>query len=448
MSGALHIDLREWQSVGPEEDPRLMGAALDDDQARSTAEKLANDSRLQVIELARGLRITTRSFVGSVTLGSLRISIRPKLAPALLLNLFRYAYSLRHLKLFQASAFERSEMLFQDLLIHQLLLEVEEILSRGPARRYIRTAGPLASPRGQVDIARYVRNADVATSTLPCVHYPRLLDNPFNQLLLAGLHLAVRVTTDPALRGRAHRLAGLLDGVSTIRLDFEALADVRRQMSRLVTSYRPCVDLIEILYRSGGIELEDPARPLELKGFLFDMNHFFQALLARFLREFLRGAAVREEHRLGGMVTYRRGFNPQGRRAFCPRPDYAIVSSGRVIGILDAKYRELWEHPLPRDMLYQLAIYALSDAAGGRATILYPTTHDEASEQIIDIEGASRAADLASIVVRPVLLPKLDDLIRRRRDPAGYRESRAYAAELAFGAVRRPPIAERSVITL
>ena len=96
--------------------------------------------------------------------------------------------------------------------------------------------------------------------------------------------------------------------------------------------------------------------------------------------------------------------------------------------ILDAKYRDLWERELPREMLYQLALYALSQPKG-KATILYPTSASETQPARIEIREPLGGWDRASVVLQPVDLVKLDQIITAGHE--GAMDRKAMARELA-----------------
>jgi 5-methylcytosine-specific restriction enzyme subunit McrC len=133
------------------------------------------------------------------------------------------------------------------------------------------------------------------------------------------------------------------------------------------------------------------------------------------------------------MMIYDPAHNPRRRRAPTPRPDYVIVQHGQVSSILDAKYRDLWEHDLPAHWLYQLAIYALSQPEGMDATILYPTMELEAREARIVLHDPVYGTGRAHVVLRPVNLIHLEQLITGERKMKNERERTAFARWLAFG---------------
>src|SRR5665647_2356744 len=215
---------------------------------------------------------------------------------------------------------------------------------------------------------------------LPCRYHPRLNDCLINRVLLAGLHLATHLAEDLDLTSELRRLTRRLqDEVSLITLNRFVLRRLERESNRLV-------------------------------GFLFDMNRFFQALLARFLKENLVNVTVVEEYRLKRMMCYLPDRNPRGFGAPILRPDFILKRRDNIIAILDAKYRDLWANKLPPYMLYQLGMYALSQRAGMSATILYPTTYNEAREQAIAISDPVLGRQRATVILRPVNLDKLDVL--------------------------------------
>src|SRR5260370_16999986 len=105
---------------------------------------------------------------------------------------------MRQLDLFSVAGFQTESLTFQDLLIHQLVTEVSELLLRGLHRRYIRREEALASPRGRIALQTIARQGGIVQASLPCIHHLRLEDCLINQLLLQGISLAARLpNADP-----------------------------------------------------------------------------------------------------------------------------------------------------------------------------------------------------------------------------------------------------------
>jgi 5-methylcytosine-specific restriction enzyme subunit McrC len=428
------VRLSEWQSLFPEPGGPLVGLDLSGEPAtRALARRLSEANVLEVTELRAGLSIRAFSHVGRVRLGPVEVIVAPKLPVPSLLRLLRYAYGLRDLRLLSDTTHEVEEMGFHDLLVWQLVEEARELLSRGLRRNYVRKADDLTSPRGRIDLHAVARRGGISAASLPCVHYQRDEDTPINQALLAGLRLGARLASDRRLRFRALRLAEVMgEFVSTIRLERDVLRRLRGGMDRMARAYEPAVTIIEILHEARGTSLEGDGAGAELPGFLFDMNQFFQALLARFLGENLEGYRFREEFGLKGMIAYVPGHNPRRRQAPTPRPDFVLMSGSQPVAILDAKYRDLWERPLPREMLYQLAIYAMIHE-GGTSTILYPTPHAEATEARIEVRDPLRGGRRALVVVRPVDVGFLERLVSSKASSTVLRDRRQYAYQLVFG---------------
>ena len=79
----------------------------------------------------------------------------------------------------------------------------------------------------------------------------------------------------------------------------------------------------------------------------------------------------------------------------------------------------MWEQELPTEMLYQLAIYALSQKPVGNSTILYPTLSAHAVDAVIHVDEPSGGSRKAQIVLRPVNLHRLSGLLGMQPDEIG-----------------------------
>lgn len=428
------ITLSEWETLSPENCPALAGLSFDHSiGSRRVVDDLNSSQKLKLTELRDGIEISSFSHVGRIRIGQLQITVLPKLKTSSLLRLLRYAFGFRRLNLISESTHLYDRCGFEDLLISQLNAEAQELISRGLRKSYVRMDDRRASPRGRININRLALDGGTITATLPCQHYPRIEDTFINQLLMAGLQYASRLASLVDLRREARKLASLMEEqVSTVNLETNIFDRYERERNRLTAAYHPAVSIIRLLFDGQRIALEGRQNTQLLHGFMFDMNTFFQTLLSRFLSDNLSDYTVRDEHGLKGMMRYDPNFNPQGKQSPTPRPDYAVMSQGRLLALLDAKYRDLWEKPLPREMLYQLVVYAISQTECPRSAILYPTTDVLAKESRINVTDPVFGKQMGQVCLRPVKLNRIEELVSTET-AAGRRERTVLASRLVFG---------------
>lgn len=426
------VSIAEWSSAGPVTHQELSGIGFGSDaKSRSTAGKLTSSGMIEILELANGLSIRSTSYVGTLDLGPLRLAIFPKLDKLPLFELMKYAYGLRDLTLYDRTRLQASDFPFQELLLHQLDAEAQELITRGLRRDYIRRNEHLSSPRGRFDFAEMAVAGGTVRATLPCRYHLRSEDCLHNQILLAGLKSGVRLTDDLQLRARLRKKMALLtENVSGTRLDWRTMGQADRQSSRLSRAYDPAFEIIKLLLAGQGTSLSPDDETVPVPGFLFDMNRFFQRLLTRFFSEWLDGYRVEDELAIRGMIEY--VVNPRNHPSPRPRPDIVLLKGRKTAAILDAKYRDLWMTPLPREMLYQLAIYALTGEANSQSAILYPTMDPAACEAWLEIRDP-RGAFRGYVVLRPAHVNRLAELLLDRRRESARKQLRDYARELAFG---------------
>jgi 5-methylcytosine-specific restriction enzyme subunit McrC len=426
------VDLVEWQTATPESTPTLAGVRVPDSgDVRAVIAHVSQRQMLDVRELVAGLEIRTTSYVGSLDLGPVMLRIRPKLEADAFAALVGYALGLPQIELLPQHTARLSAAAFQDLLIARLADEASRLLARGTYRQYGRQDGFLESPRGRVLFDRLARTPR-ATATVPCAYHERDEDVLPNRVLLAGLRLAAALATSTAMRQRAQRpLLALADRVQPVTLNASTMRDLDRIKSRLLGAYEPAFAVIRLLMSGHGISTSDSSASLQLPGFLFNMNVLFQQALGRLFRESLDDVVVHEQYSVTDMFEYQPLFNPRRKRAPTPRPDYVFVRRGVVVGIADAKYRDLWEHDLGRDMLYQLSIYALSNSNCRVSTIFYPASDRAAREARIAINDPTSGHTRGYVHLRPVSVSYLSELVQSRT-AEGLRRRRAFAEYLAF----------------
>jgi 5-methylcytosine-specific restriction enzyme subunit McrC len=408
-----------------------------DKKAQSVAEALGD--RLEIRPALNGLSIEATSFVGRVVVGPIVITVQPKLSAMPLAQLLRYAYGLRDITTFDATSAPTAEYGFHDLLIGLLTGEVDELLHRGLAQRYVPLAHSIASPRGRIDVECIIRQGGVREARLPCRYHDRRANWVLNRIVLAGLRYAANLASDSDLRHYTNALRIRFSDVDPMgQLTMEDLSNAELGLTRLTEAYRPTLVLLRLLLQMQGIDMSSSAETVDAPAYLFDMNRFYQRLLSRFLRDNLVGLTIRDEYALRDTYAYSPHGNPRRLSAPSPRPDYALLGASGLQGFLDAKYRDIWDRGLPASWLYQLSVYALASPAR-TSVLLYATMSEDAAEEQIDVRspGSTTNNVLASVINRPVSLKRLAELV----SPTHHNQTasrQAYAKELVqLGLQRR-----------
>ena len=348
----------------------------------------------------RGIRL--RQYVGLLRLGDLELEILPKIGQhhppdfwrQRLLDLLTVTTSLRLHTPTSAHLRPRpgSELLHR--FLWQLYRQADELMRRGPQRRYRRqreTAGVL---RGRWDISEQLRR-DPATPTrfhLTDAHYAT--DTLANQLiaraLLAGQHLGHGSGVGEALRRLGIQWpAAPYPGNVTAAL-FERLL-----RARMPAHYRATLLTARLLLLSYSSSLR-PGREDTL-ALLFDLNRLWEGFVAASLR----GGGVQL------LEQPQRTFWRAGQRAVHLRPDFVVQHGDRRF-ILDAKWKQYAAGRPSAADLRQVYAYA-QEFGAERAALVVPG----AGPQVKGIFPKSGL--LAEIIHLPVSDERTDWLTTCRR---------------------------------
>lgn len=261
-----------------------------------------------------------------------------------------------------------------DHFILDFCVRVNDALRGGPIVRYQEHFENLTALRGRLCLTEHLRKNAFDRSHLFCGFDDRTIDNPYNR----------------ALRGVLSKLLSQAIGahakatVATLLHRFENVADVavspkdieRLQFDRMIRRWLPVFERAKWLLQG----LFPDIRIGEIDGtcLLFNMERLFEAFL---------GVKVRQAWHLRSPGRFRVELQgPQKNLArsdsgpaFALRPDITIVEHGRVVRILDAKWKKLDRTKSnagvsPSDA-YQLTTYATRyDCA--RVGLVYPALRD------------------------------------------------------------------------
>ena len=302
-------------------------------------------------------RLTPGSTVGTLELGDLAVSIRPKLEVSRVLFLASYAMGAFNLR-DESYAFEDKETLVE-ALAPALVAASRRAFGRGLLHGYRTEEEALHTVRGRVMVAEQVRRRfDIP---LPVeVRYDDFTDDilPNRLVKAAATVLGAMHIEDPDAREGLRWMDATLGNVSLLR--FSPLDVPAAAFNRLNEHYRDVVELSRLILRYRAIEID--RGEVRANSFLMDMNDVFQRFVTRALRESL---GVSDRTLRSDKNLPRRIWLDEGQRKWLG-PDLSWWDGATCTFVGDSKYKRTQDERVRNADLYQMLAYATAlDLPGG-----------------------------------------------------------------------------------
>lgn len=256
-------------------------------------------------------------------------------------------------------------------VIRQYLNALQDLIRKGVRFDYLRTEEESRFLRGQIDVARQVRQSPGRLHLINIRHDVFSPDRPENRLLKSAVQAARTITREPTNWRMASELSEYLSPVpesNDYGLDFG-----RWTRSRLMRGYEEIKPWCRLL-----LDRTNPttvAGPFEGISLLFPMDRLFEAYVYKILRTGLRpGAKLTKQTKRHTLCTHLESD------WFLLQPDFLVEHNG-MSTVLDAKWKLIDEnkgtadakYDLTQADFYQLFAYGrryLDDA--GDLFLLYP----------------------------------------------------------------------------
>lgn len=344
-------------------------------------------------------RIGGKRKVGAVVLGqgadALRLRIRPKLPVERLLFLAGFA---KNPDIWNHASLDADHDAGLETVFARLYAgTTQRALGQGILQGYTSVADEDTVVRGRIDNAAQIRRYGLPIP-VSVVYDDYTTDTAENQILLTAVR---RCASLAGLDGRTRTVLRHLERklVGVRALPFGAPRP-SWQPNRLNLHCQEALRLAEVILDA---TTPDPLRvgPVAASGFVLDMARVFEDFLtsafdAVLSRRGCQVAAQQSRHRL----------DEAGRIQL--RPDLSVYHRGRIVGVIDAKYKTLAAGNPSNEDLYQLTAYctALGISHGH---LVYASGAPEATRHEIRrtaIAVTAHALDLAAPV--PELLARIE----------------------------------------
>ncbi|MYR07758.1 hypothetical protein GTV32_16260 [Gordonia sp. SID5947] len=379
--------------------------------------QLALGNKLSISWLSNDrVEVRASSYVGSVDLSpGLRVRVVPKLAGGNLGVLTMLAItngcSLNDLpEYFRGLSDDSTEDAVQ-LLCRLVVTHTEVLVARGLIRDYRGHSDDLPFLRGRLDTYRQATVYFGKFTALACSFDEFDHDNIENHLLLAGVLMARRVSTDAHVRRRAAQLADRLNQIAPTLPSNSKLLATRIVYGRRTEPYRVahtwCRSLLDLARVNDTADAD-----LRVETFLIEMNLLFERFVEWLIEQVTAGTGVemQTQKRNASLIT----VNGESRRSIAPD---LVLRRGERQCAVDSKYKRYDIRTISNEDIYQLLLYAQCYTGFSHAPtsyLIFPAANNKLAESTVELSvPGERSARRVRINAAGIPLASIVDGLRR-----------------------------------
>jgi 5-methylcytosine-specific restriction enzyme subunit McrC len=363
------------------------------------------------------------SSIGTVQLGDLQLTIRPKVLIERVFFLISYAVGRADWRQAQAVLGEADSIV--EAVIPAFTYQLRRALARGVLQGYSSEEEAGAMVRGHWRISDQVSRRYGIAPPVEITFDDYTEDILANRLLRAAIARMLRLPVrDPRSTWGLRALETKLADVAVVSFDPRHVPAIR--YDRLTDRYRPAVELARLILASASLELV--AGRLHASSFLIDMNRVFEDFVVIALREAL---GTSDGVLVQGASGRTLALDVAGDVPLMPDISFWDGSVCTFVG--DAKYKRVQTDAVPND-LYQLLAYTIATGLPS-GTLIYAAGEEEpVSHTVVHLGKRLDLVALDLAVPPDALLDQIQTLA-----------TRLSASGLAKEVERLGPLGERTV---
>ena len=256
-----------------------------------------------------------------------------------------------------------------EVFVRLFLNDLVSLTQRGLARHYERVEDNLGHLRGRILFPQHIRH-NAANAARFYVSFDEFTANrPVNRLIHTTIHQLYRRSTDTTNRQLLHQLR---IGFAEVPQSSQPEVDWQRhRLDRSMRHYQTVMDWIGLFLFNHGLATFVGKHVNQ--ALLFPMEEVFEDFLVDSFRRYQKSYPVVTQGPRESFACIR------GRTAFQMKPDIALLQSGKVRFIVDAKWKRIDgssedpKHGISQEDIYQ--IYAYGRRYGcAKVALVYPRT--------------------------------------------------------------------------